>query len=147
VGENQMAKKYMEVVMDLIILMAFQVQANDLTLSPLCTSSFPNCLLHPSQLDTPGRADKFTNFLQKELGKCKTEHETGSIEFNECFIRHFFQCPYKLQSLLEGTDIKVYFRVKKCMNLCFPKLEELKIDNYGTCLFKCYENHIHDKKV
>jgi hypothetical protein len=105
-----MAKKYMKVVT------AFQVQTNDLILSSLCTSSFPNCLLHPSQLDTLGRAGKLTYCLQKELGKCKTGHETGSIEFNERFIRHFFQCPYKLQSLVEGTDIKVYFRVKKCMN-------------------------------
>jgi hypothetical protein len=38
----------MEVVMELIILTAFQVQANDLILSSLCTSSFPNCLLQPS---------------------------------------------------------------------------------------------------
>jgi hypothetical protein len=43
--------------------------------------------------------------------------------------------PYKLQSLVEGIDIKVYARVKRRMNLCFPKLEELKINNYGTCLF------------
>jgi hypothetical protein len=136
-----MAKKYMKVVT------AFQVQANDLILSSLCTSSFPNCVLHPSQLDTLGRAGKLTYCLQKELGKCKTEHETGSIEFNERFIRHFFHCPYKLQSLVEGTDIKVYFCVKKCMNFCFPKLKELNIKNYGTCPFNCYEKHIHNKKV
>jgi hypothetical protein len=93
VGENQMAKKYMGVVMELIILTAFQVQGNDLTLSSLCTSSFPKSLLHPSQLDTSGRTGKLTYCLQKELGKCKKELEAGSLEFKECFIRHFFPVP------------------------------------------------------
>jgi hypothetical protein len=86
---------------------------------------FPTAFSSP-QLDTPDRAGKLTYCLQKELGKCNKEHETRSLEFKECFIRHFFQCPYKLQSLLEGTDIKFYFRVKKLHEFVLSKIGRVK---------------------
>lgn len=57
-----MAKKYMGkplvVIMELIVLIVFELQANDLILSSLCTSSLPNSRLHPSQLDVNGRIGK-----------------------------------------------------------------------------------------
>jgi hypothetical protein len=135
VGENQMAKKYMGksiVVMELIIPIVFEAKANELTLPSLCTSSLPHCLPHPSQLDVNGSIGKLNNCLHKELGKCNKEYGIESIEFKDCVIYNFFECPYKLQSLVEGIDIKVYACVKKCMNLCFPKLEELNINNFDV---------------
>ena len=137
--------KPMVVIMELIALMVFQVQGNDLIISSLCTSSLPNCLLHPSQLDVNGCIGKLNWCLRKEPGKCNKEHGTESLELKDRVIYNFFQCPYKLQSLVEGSDIKVYARVKKCMNLCFPKLEELSINNYRTCLFNYYEKRINKK--
>jgi hypothetical protein len=120
------------------------LKTNDLSQSSLNTSSLPDCLLDSSQLDLKGRAGILFYFLRNELGKCAWEHGVGSIEFNDCVTYHFFQCPYKFQSLVEGSDIIVYARVKKCMKWCFSKGEVPRVE-YGACLFNCYEKRIKDK--
>jgi hypothetical protein len=148
--ENQMAKKYMVVVMELIIMiMVFElVQANDLiNLSFLSTSSLPNYLLHHPQLDVMDRRGVLEKCLRKEVRKCKRENEIGSFEFKKHFIYSFFQCCYIYkveysQVNVKDRDIIFHARVKECVDLCFPTSREFDIHNYGTCLFKCYEKHI-----
>ena len=144
-----MAKKYM-VIMELIILIAFEVQANDLDLAlpSLCTSSLLNCLSHRSQLDVMGRRGVLEKCIQKELGKCIRKYRLRSVEFNECFIYNFFQCTYRLQSLviIKFRDAIFYAHVKECMDLCFPTTEEFNNKNYAAaCLFNCYEKLITKK--
>jgi hypothetical protein len=123
----------------------FQAQANDLSQSSLNTSSLPDHLLDSSQLDLDSRAGILFYCLQNELGKCAWEHGVRSIEFDDCVTYHFFQCPYKFQSLVEGNDIKVYARVKKCMNLSFSKGKVPRV-KYGACLFNCFEERIKNDK-
>jgi hypothetical protein len=144
-----MANKYMVVVMELIILiMMFElVQANDLINLPFLssTSSLPNYLHRRSQLDVMGRRGVLDKCLRNEVRECKRKYEIGSFEFKKCFIYSFFQCCYKFKShvnIVKDRDIIFHARVKECMDLCFPTSKEFDIDNYGACLFNCYEKHI-----
>jgi hypothetical protein len=91
--KDQMAKKYMLVVMKLIILiMVFElVQANDLINLPfLSTSSLPSYLLHHPQLDVMGRRGILEKCLRKEVQKCKRENEIRSFEFKKRSIYSYF---------------------------------------------------------
>jgi hypothetical protein len=63
------------------------------------------------------------------------------------FIIFFFSAFISSNHLLKAVTSKfMLVYVRKCMNLCVPKLEELNIDNYGICLFDCYEKCINNKK-
>lgn len=125
--------KFMMVVMiNLIILTAFAVEAND----PTPAASKP---------DTD--QDTLEICLKKELEKCKEEHEHESMQWAGCIVYEFFGCvgKHRLWAHRQRANSAFHTTAKNCTEDCFPVSKVNHLIRGAKCLLECYAKKIKKK--
>jgi hypothetical protein len=102
-------RKLIMVMVELIILILFQVQGNDF-MSPIFIPSLSIRFPHPSQLDMKvSEAPRpLYNCLEWKLKRCKKEYEPESTHFHECIVQNFLLCLTKNKKLLKPVEFNTY---------------------------------------
>ncbi len=135
-------------ILELITLVVFEVQANDLISPSIHPSSPPIRFPLPSQLD-PSQLDDarvpcpLHNCLKLEINICKKRQGSFSSLFRKCIVKRFFNYMYIAKK--ESCDVEVYKNAKECIDLCLPRAQVQ--DNTGVCLLCCFEENIKGKAL
>ena len=110
-------RKFVMTMMELVILIFIEVQANDLFFTSLNPSSLPITLPNLSKIDNV--KSPFHNSLLKELIKCKQFEKKGEFEQNaRCILKSFYHC--FTQPLHSGDP--TYHIAHECFKSCVKKI-------------------------
>jgi len=127
-------------IMEVLILIVLNVQANDLASTSFYPSSPPILLPYSFELDR-AKGD-IHECLTNEIEGCKSSKTTwpsSDIKYSYCIFRSFKKC---LNEFPRHPIMRPI--IKDCFLVCAIKLEteQRYIAGFTSCLLKCYEEHV-----
>ncbi len=124
----------MMVMMEFVMLIIFEVHANDLASLYLNPSSLPTRFTLPFHFDyVHGRQ---YNCLEIEVEAYKQKYEPESTDQGKCIIKNFVKCISTNRSVHE-----IYYISIGCLKSCFKEANGVN-HHMAACLFECFEEKI-----